>query len=135
MTENLQPRDLNSLPLVLPTRIHGLRAVMHAWAARLHISLKVAMECDAFHSTLQLVRDRAACTVLPLSALSPVDLDQSLRVTPIGGDCRRSMLLATAGANGTGAITSVLKEFRHCASQIGGQAARAAILSPMPPQV
>jgi len=58
------------LPLVLPSRSHGLRAVVEAAAAKAKVSLNVRFEADSFRVLKDLVQDGLGFTVLPRSAIS-----------------------------------------------------------------
>jgi LysR family nitrogen assimilation transcriptional regulator len=61
---------LGDVPLVVPTRPHGLRVLAESLVARHSKTLRVAMECDAsVYITKQLVAENCGCTILPLAAV------------------------------------------------------------------
>lgn len=60
---------LAELPMILPSRPHGLRHQLEMWAARNGIELSVRAECDSFCSLIELVRKSDLYTILPAAAL------------------------------------------------------------------
>ena len=87
---------LSNLPLVLPSRLHGLRHQLEVWAARNGIELSVRAECDAFCALLQLVRHGSYATIFPAGAIREEiesrRLASSLIVDPYA---ERSLVLVT----------------------------------------
>lgn len=61
--------EMAALPLVIPSRPHGLRLVVDSAAERRGLSLKVAFEADSYRVLLDLVAAGVGYAVLPLSPL------------------------------------------------------------------
>lgn len=61
--------DLAGLELVLPSRTHGLRAVVETAAQKARIELAVRFEADSFRVLKDLVEAGLGYTVLPMSAI------------------------------------------------------------------
>lgn len=57
--------SLTDLPLILPSRQHGLRQQIALWAMRHGIELRIRIEADGFASLLQLVQAGLGVTILP----------------------------------------------------------------------
>lgn len=86
---------LEHIPLVLPSRAHGLRTQVGSWAGRNGIKLQVRMECDAFSSMLELVLAGHGATFLPRAAVQQEIERGQLVATRIQGPClRRRLVLA-----------------------------------------
>lgn len=68
------------LPLILPSRPHGLRAIVDAAAAKRSITANVDLEVDSLYGMIQLVEAGLGYTVLPLIAVKP--LVEAKRVRP-----------------------------------------------------
>ena len=62
-------RDVAALPLILPSRPHGLRILVDTIAANAGITLRVDFELDAFSAIKELVEDGAGNTILPFAAV------------------------------------------------------------------
>jgi LysR family transcriptional regulator, nitrogen assimilation regulatory protein len=60
-------RRLAKLRLALPTRQHGLRAIVDAAAESAKVDLSCAIEADSLHALLDLARNGVAATILPRS--------------------------------------------------------------------
>ncbi|WP_207484498.1 LysR family transcriptional regulator [Arenibaculum pallidiluteum] len=74
---------LEGLPLVLPGREHGLRALVEQTARRLGMHLSIEIEIDAFSQIKQLVRRGVGYTVLSLAALHEDLPDRAIAVARI----------------------------------------------------
>lgn len=61
--------EIVQIPLVLPSRPHGLRHHVDTWATKNGIDLKIDAECDGYVSMLQLVMSGDYCTILPRTAV------------------------------------------------------------------
>lgn len=61
--------------LVLPSKSHGLRALIDAAAARTHITLNILLEADSFRVLVDIIVDGLGYTLLPRSAV-PLELEQ-----------------------------------------------------------
>ncbi|CAH1690314.1 LysR family transcriptional regulator [Hyphomicrobiales bacterium] len=82
----IQALHLAEFRLILPSRQHGLRQQVELWAMRHGILLDIAMESDAYSSTLNLVRHGVGATLLPQSAIKDTtamgQLQSALIVAP-----------------------------------------------------
>jgi LysR family transcriptional regulator, regulatory protein for tcuABC len=88
-------RELATLPLVLPTGQHGLRAVVNAAFAQAKVKPRVALEVDGLASLMAAVRSGLAATIQPGPAalrLAPGEIT-SLEIAD--GAARRGSLLAS----------------------------------------
>lgn len=70
--------ELQRIPLILPSRPHGLRVLVDDFMERMNVEPNVRIEIDAMHSTLRLVESGVAYTVLSYSCVH--DLVQSGRL-------------------------------------------------------
>lgn len=70
--------ELQRIPLILPSRPHGLRVLVDDFMERMNAEPNVRIEIDAMHSTLRLVESGVAYTVLSYSCVH--DLVQSGRL-------------------------------------------------------
>ena len=71
------------LPLVLPSRPHGLRMVVESAAHRAKKALQVKFEADSFRVLVELVERGLGYTALPLSAISSEVQQRRLKVAPL----------------------------------------------------
>ncbi len=67
--QRISVKDLKGLPLVLPTRNHGLRRTMESAAHEAGIELNVAYEVDALELMKEVVEEGLAHTVLAAAAI------------------------------------------------------------------
>lgn len=74
---------LGELPLILPSRPHGLRLYLDETAERLKLDLQVELEVDALFSMLQAVREGLGFTVLPRAAIFDDSVRSALSVWEI----------------------------------------------------
>jgi len=70
--------SLKDIPLILPSRPHGLRVLLDDFLERIGVEANVRIEIDAMHSTLKLVEQGVAYTVLSYSCVH--DLVKSGRI-------------------------------------------------------
>ena len=106
---------LQGLPLVLPTRHHGLRRTMEAAASQAGIQLDVDYEMDALELMLDLVREGQAHTVLAAPVVADLVRDGTAVARRIvGPNVATRMMLAQASnrpaTRAARAIGSMLKE-------------------------
>ncbi len=90
-------KDISTYPLILSSRMHAIREVVEAQAARHRVKLNIALEVDAVTSALDLVQEGYGHALLPLNALARDDRPRKLSVTRITGPamhCR--LVIATA---------------------------------------
>ncbi|EWY40988.1 LysR family transcriptional regulator [Skermanella stibiiresistens SB22] len=107
-------RELPDLPLVLPSRNHGLRQQVETWATRQGMTLNVHAECDSISSMLRLVEGDMGCAILPEAAIQGEieagKLVSSLIVEPF---LERSLVLATPTnrcvSSGMGELVRLIK--------------------------
>jgi DNA-binding transcriptional LysR family regulator len=71
------------LPLVLPSRPHGLRMVVEAAALKVKAKLDVRFEADSFHVLKDLVEKGLGFTALPLSAIASEARQGLLKHAPL----------------------------------------------------
>ncbi len=60
---------IGTLPLVMPSRAHGMRSLAESWATKNGVRLDIQMQVDAFHIMIQLVQEGMGYTVLPYTAV------------------------------------------------------------------
>lgn len=88
-------RDLASVPLVLPTGSHGLRAVLGAAFAAARVEPRVVMEVDGLAVLMAAVQAGLAATVQPGSAALRLPPDAIVRRPISDRSARRRSLLAS----------------------------------------
>lgn len=76
-------KELGRVDLILPSRVHGLRAVVEQAARKTGTTLTIAFEADSFHVLKELVETGLGATILPLSAIAREVAAGRLRGTPI----------------------------------------------------
>lgn len=96
---SVQVRDLEHLPLVLPTRNHGLRRTVEHAANEAGIELTVAYEVDALELMKEVVVEGLAHTVLAVPAVRR-ELDSGVLVARLlEGPAISTKLLIASAAN------------------------------------
>lgn len=89
------PEDLAGIPLILPSRPHGLRLIVDEMAAERKIPLSIRVEVDALQLIRDLVLRRVGYAILPRSA---VESDVKARILVARGipglDLKRTLVLA-----------------------------------------
>jgi LysR family nitrogen assimilation transcriptional regulator len=93
---------LEGVPLLLPSRVHGLRAQVESWASRNGVKLQLRTECDAFSSLLELVLAGHGATFLPRAAVRQEIEQGRLVATRIQGPCLRRRLVLALPADRSG---------------------------------
>jgi LysR family nitrogen assimilation transcriptional regulator len=87
---------LEKVPLILPSRTHGLRQLLEGVAVSHGLKLNVAIEADSLGSLLALAKAGLGYTVLPAAPireeLARRDVQASLLVQP---EVSRTLILAT----------------------------------------
>ncbi len=97
------------LPLVLPSRPHGLRMVVESAAHRAKAKLEVRFEADSFRVLVDLVQQGLGYTALPLSAISREVEQRRLKYAPlIQPKVTRSMILGIPDSITSRATLSVI---------------------------
>jgi LysR family nitrogen assimilation transcriptional regulator len=84
------------LPMILPSRPHGLRRLIDKILAEHEIYPKIEMELEAMPSTLLLVEEGAGYTILPYASVHTLVEAGRLRVWPFDPAITRTLLLATS---------------------------------------
>lgn len=108
-------REMARLPLVLPSRPHGLRVILENAARRQKIDLHVRFEADSFLVLKEFVESGLGYTALPLSAMHrEVDAGR-LRYAPFTGPpVARQLVLGMQDRNevsrATRTVVRLLKE-------------------------
>jgi len=76
-------RTLANLQLVLPSKPHGLRAVVDNAAYKSKISLNIRFEADSFLVLKDLVQEGLGYTILPTSAFKKEQLKSNFCIAPL----------------------------------------------------
>jgi LysR family nitrogen assimilation transcriptional regulator len=84
------------LPMILPTRSHGLRRLIDGILARAGIVPRIEMELDAMPSTLLLVEEGEGYTILPYASVHKLVEAGRVQVRPFDPSISRMLLLATS---------------------------------------
>jgi LysR family nitrogen assimilation transcriptional regulator len=107
--------EVARLPLILPSRPHGLRRQLDTIAMRHGIQLNVRVEADGLVPIVQLVAAGIGCTVLPTPSIQQ-ELDAGLLLSALIVEpaVERSLVVATAmkRSNRTGveALVQIIKK-------------------------
>jgi DNA-binding transcriptional LysR family regulator len=106
---------LGNVDLVLPSRPHGLRAVIESAARKAGIALSVRFEADSFHVLKELTETGFGCTILPRSAIARELASGRLAATPIRRPkiMREVVLALPPGRSETRATAAVLAVLRR----------------------
>ena len=80
---SLSVAEFSRLPLVLPSRPHGLRLVVETAATKVKVKLEVRFEADSFRVLKDLVAHGLGYTALPLSSIFREERDGRLRYAPL----------------------------------------------------
>ncbi len=76
-------RTIANLQLVLPSKPHGLRAVVDSAAHKTKTRLNIRFEADSFLVLKDLVEAGLGYTILPASAIKREQIDSRFRIAPI----------------------------------------------------
>jgi LysR family transcriptional regulator, nitrogen assimilation regulatory protein len=60
---------LSQLPLIMPSKPHGLRGLIESVASKQNIKINVDIDVDAFHAMIELVQSGLGYTILPFVAV------------------------------------------------------------------
>lgn len=95
--ETVRLAALADLPLILPSRPHGLRLLVDTVAADADVALSVDVELDALSAIKELVEDGAGYTILPYASVHREVAEGRLAARRIfGPPISRSLLLASS---------------------------------------
>jgi LysR family nitrogen assimilation transcriptional regulator len=75
--------ELQSVPLVLPSKADDVRRTVEQAFARAGLEANIVADIDSLSTTISLLAEGVACTILPLSALSASGPSSKLRVRRI----------------------------------------------------
>ena len=108
-------RALSRLPMVLPGRAHGLRALVDRRAAEAGLALSVAFEVDSTYTIKQLVSAGEGYGILSAYAVQEETARGTLVAIPIAPPgVQRNVQLATAQARRTDpSVTAIAKVIRE----------------------
>jgi len=100
---------LGELQLVLPSRTHGLRAVVEAACDRVRTSLRVRFEADSYRVLTELVEAGLGYTILPRSAVPQGEQGGRFSVAGLGDPAvvRQVVLGLPSSRTDTSATTAV----------------------------
>lgn len=106
-------KSLDKFALVLPSRPHGLRAVVEAAARKARVDLKLKFEADSYRVLKDLVEAGLGYTVLPTSAIRRELAAGTLRSTPFKSPkLQREIILALPSSRtdtrATKAVTEIV---------------------------
>lgn len=87
---------LGRLPMILPSRPHGLRRLIDSTLSKAGVIANVEMELEAMPSTLLLVEEGSGYTVLPYASVHTLVKAGRLRVWRFSPPMTRMLLLATS---------------------------------------
>jgi LysR family nitrogen assimilation transcriptional regulator len=94
---SLPAARLEQLPLILPSRPHGLRVLVDDFLATIGIAPNVDVEIDAMHSTLSLVEAGIGYTILSYSCVHHLIAAGRIRAWPIvEPTMTRTLVIATS---------------------------------------
>lgn len=115
-------KDLAGLPLVLPTRNHGLRRTVESAASQAGIELDVAFEVDSLELMKALVEDGQAHTVLAAAAVRQELRGRRLVARLLHTPTVTTRLLVAAAANRpqTRAVKIVETALRTVVAELAG---------------
>jgi len=95
-TAPLGVRDLAGRPMVLPSRRHGLRALLDQICSDMGVELSVEYEVDSLMTLVRMVEDGSAATILPYNAVQRDIAEGRITATQIDPmQLRRILVLAT----------------------------------------
>jgi len=114
--------DLAELPLVLPSRTHGLRIAIDSAAARSRTRLNVAFQADSFQLMMELVENGRFCTILPPTSVRRRVADGRLYTAAIvDPPLRREVFVAMqSGAQSPRAVIEVERRLREEVARLAG---------------
>lgn len=102
-----------TLPMILPSRPHGLRRLIDKLLSDHGIYPRIDMELEAMPSTLLLVEEGAGYTILPYASVHALVEAGRIRVWPFDPPITRTLLLATSSQRPmTAMIRTVIRTVR-----------------------
>jgi LysR family nitrogen assimilation transcriptional regulator len=131
--EECELRELDGVPMVLGVSAQSLRMLMERSFAQARLELNVVADVDSFRAAVAIARTGAARTVLPLSALVPLPVDEQPPARRlINPEIRRPVALAwSTSLPRTGAAVAVQRIILQVTQElVSGRAWPGARLSP-----
>lgn len=102
------------LPLILPSRPHGLRRLVDDILSNAGIYPNLEMELEAMPSTLLLVEEGSGYTVLPYATVHPLVQAGRVQVWSFNPPMTRTLLLATSNQRPMSSMTrSLIRSVRN----------------------
>jgi LysR family nitrogen assimilation transcriptional regulator len=102
-----------TLPMILPSRPHGLRRLIDKLLSDHGVYPRIDMELEAMPSTLLLVEEGAGYTILPYASVHALVEAGRIRVWPFDPPITRTLLLATSSQRPmTSMIRTVIRTVR-----------------------
>lgn len=87
---------LERLPLILPSRPHGLRVMLDTIFEQHHVTPNIEMELEAMPSTLMLVEEGVGYTILSYAAAHQLIQRGRMKYWPLTPKITRTLVLATS---------------------------------------
>lgn len=115
LPENFVTLDvLSKLPMILPSRPHGLRRLLDEKLAQQGIIAKIELELEAMTSTLLLVEEGSGYTVLPYATVHGLVQSGRVQIWRFTPTMSRKLILATStGKPMSPLIRSLMRTFRQ----------------------
>ncbi|MBY5990007.1 LysR family transcriptional regulator [Roseovarius atlanticus] len=105
---------MSSLPMILPSRPHGLRRLIDDEMTKAGCELRVDMELEAMSSNLMLVEESSGYTVLPYATVHNLVQQRRVRAWRFDPSLSRQLLLATSTSKPMSPlIRSMMRTFRQ----------------------
>ena len=105
---------LSRLPMILPSRPHGLRRLIDEKLTKDGLIPQIELELEAMPSTLMLVEEGEGYTVLPYATVHGLVMEGRVRVWRFEPSMSRELLLATStGKPMSPLIRSLMRTFRQ----------------------
>jgi LysR family nitrogen assimilation transcriptional regulator len=109
---DIEMSKLEHLPLVLPSRPHGLRLLVDEVAAKHGLKLQVNFEIDALSLIKDLVEDGAGSTILPYVSVHRETIEGKMATRRIAGQpFTRTLVMATSTQRPLTTATRTLAAF------------------------
>jgi LysR family nitrogen assimilation transcriptional regulator len=86
---------LEGIPLILPSRTHGLRQLIEAWAIEQKLKLSVRIEADSLGSILALAKANHGYTILPAAPIKEELARREVQASLLVPEVTRTLMLAT----------------------------------------
>ncbi|CAN5423028.1 LysR substrate-binding domain-containing protein [soil metagenome] len=94
--ESVPIERLERLPMILPSRPHGLRVLLDSIFEKMEITPKIEMELEAMPSALLLAEEGVGYTILPYAAIYKLVQEGRIGCWHLAPSITRTLLLATS---------------------------------------